>query len=230
MKSLVLSLLTPYNFFFMAPLKYFFLALFIFAPACLSAQKPFTEGTIIYRINMGPEDQNIKPGTYSIIIKGEMIRKEMKMANLDYTVIINCRNSKVYSLRSRNGKKYAIELKMDDLLREQEKFRGYTLLAIKNEIKKIAGYQASWSTVTYKDGSECTIAYSSEWKPAMPVTYERFPDACFLPLNFIYKNEAGNSVTFEAEKIDPGPIENAVFRIPPDYKIISNAEYMEMNR
>lgn len=214
----------------MHSLKNVFLVFFLFSQACLFAQKPFTEGAIIYKITMSPEEKDINPGSYSIIVKGDMIRKEMKLAGLDYTILINCSTNKVYSLRCRNGKNYAIELTMEEMAKEQEKFKGYTLTTAKNENKKIAGCQVSWGNVTYKDGSTAFVGYSKDWKPSRTITYERFPDANFLPLNFFYKNEAGITVTFVAQKVDPCPIENAVFRIPRDYKIISNTEYTEMSR
>ena len=37
------------------------------------------------------------------------------------------------------------------------------------------------------------------------------------------------TMTFEASKIEAQPVENAVFRIPADYKIISYNEYKEMS-
>jgi hypothetical protein len=214
----------------MAHIKFSFLVLFYCISFPASAQKPFTEGTITYHVKMEPNDQGLKPGTYIITTKGGMVRKEMKLPGLDYTIIINCRTNKVYSLQNRNGKKYAIELTMEDLVKDQEKFKGFILSSTNTDDNKIAGCQATWSDVTYKDGVSTLVAYSKDWKPAQSVTFERFPDAAFIPLDFLYTNEAGVSVRFEAEKIDPGPVENAVFRIPADYKIISNSEYREMNK
>ncbi len=202
--------------------------------SCLSihvaAQKPFSEGTIVYQVKMGPDDPEMKPGIYTITIKGDQIRKEMKLSSLDYTIIINCTTNKVLSLQNRNGKKYAIELTMEDLLKDQEKFKVYTITNVKNENKKIAGLSAYSGNIVYHDGSRTLITYSKDWKPLQPVTYERFPAADFLPLEFFYKDESGLSVRFEAIKIEPVPVDNAVFRVPADYKIISHSEYLQMTR
>jgi hypothetical protein len=38
------------------------------------------------------------------------------------------------------------------------------------------------------------------------------------------------TMVFEIEKLEQGPIENAVFRIPPDYRMISYDEYKELSK
>lgn len=194
------------------------------------AQKLFSEGTIVYMVKMGPDDPDIKPGTFTLTVKGEQIKKDMKLNGMDYVIIMNCRTKKVYSLQNRNGKKYAIELNMADMVKDQEKFMGFSLKYEKDDNKKIAGCAVSWGDVIYKDGTRTIVSYSKEWKPAQPITFERFPGANFLPLDFFYKDESGLSMRFEAEKVQPGPVENAEFRIPADYKIISNAEYKELSK
>ena len=62
------------------------------------------------------------------------------------------------------------------------------------------------------------------------ITYERFPNTKFLPLSFSYKDENGMTMLFDAEKVEAAPVENAVFRIPPDYKMISYKEYKELSQ
>lgn len=213
----------------MIRLRTYLLALLVFLPINGWAQKPFLEGTITYKVKLDTDD-DIKTGTYIITIKGGQIRKEMRLTGLDYVIIINCRTGKVYSLQNRSGKKYAIELTIEEMLAEQDKFRGYVLTDMHRDNTQIAGYAVSWGNVRYKDGATATVAYSRDWRPAEAVTFERFPAAGFMPLDFRYKNESGISVSFEALKIDAEPVENAVFRVPDDYKIISNAEYREMNR
>ena len=40
-----------------------------------------------------------------------------------------------------------------------------------------------------------------------------------------YKDEDGNSLKFELDKLNAVPVENSVFRIPADYKMVSYNEY-----
>jgi hypothetical protein len=194
------------------------------------AQKPFAEGTIYYKIKMIPDDPEFKPGIFVLTVKGDQVKKEMKLNGYEYIMILNCTSNKADSFQNRNGKKYAIELKMDDLEREQERFKDFVMKYERNENKKIAGCAVYSGDVVYKDGSRGIVSYSKEWKPRFANTFERFPGAEFLPLEFSYKDVSGLSMRFEAEKVEPGPVENAVFRIPPDYKIISYHEYKELSR
>jgi hypothetical protein len=210
---------------------HFFLFLLLL-PGISYAQKPFTEGTIIYKVKLKSADNTEISGVYTFIIKGNEIRKEIKLNNgYQDIVLLNCGNSKVYSLQNLNNKKCAIELNMAEMTKQQEKFIGFT---VKNEHnddnKNIAGYAVFKGKINYKDGSGSDIYYTKEWRPVQPITFERFPDAKFLPISFSYKDESGMVMEFEIEKIEPHPVENAVFRIPPDYKMISYAEYKQLSK
>src|SRR4051812_3107614 len=73
------------------------------------AQKPFTEGTVVYRVKLESADKKVLKGIYTFTIKGSQIRKELKLNNgYQDIVILNCDNNTVYSIQNRNDKKYAI--------------------------------------------------------------------------------------------------------------------------
>ncbi len=206
------------------------LVLLVCVTTGLLAQKPFTEGVIVYQVKMGPDNPEISPGTFTVTVKGGQIKKEMKLNGQESIIIINCLTNKVYSLQNRNNKKYAIELSMDDMVKEQVRFKGFTIKNEYNDNKKIAGFAVSMGNAAYRDGTTTLVSYTKEWKPAQTITFDRFPGALFLPLEFLYKNESGLTMKFLAEKVEPGPVENAIFRIPADYKLISYSEYKELTK
>ena len=209
------------------------ISLFVFLVClCTSllAQKPFTEGRIVYQVKMGPDDPEITPGTFTITVKGEHVKKEMHLNGQEHIIIINCLTNKVYSLQNRNNKKYAIELSMDDVMKDQEQFKGFSIKKEYSSSNKIAGFVVSIGNAVYKDGTSTLVSFSKEWKPVQPIIFDRFPGATFMPLEFLYKDESGLSMKFVAEKVETGPVENALFRIPADYQIISYAEYKELTR
>ena len=206
----------------------FFLFLTAVIPA--PAQKPFNEGTIVYKVSLSSADNKSFYGTYTFFIKANQVKKEIKLNNgYQDVVLLNCGTNKIYSLQNRNGKKYAIELNMPEMLKKQEKFNGFTVSNEINENKKIAGYPVYKANINYSDGTASPVYYTKEWNPAQTATFERFPNAKFFPLLFSYTNDDGMIMIFEAEKMEPGPIENAVFRIPPDYKMISYTEYKQLS-
>jgi hypothetical protein len=206
-------------------------SLFLILGVRAYSQKPFAEGIIHYKVTLGTEDHQVINGTYTFIIKGSHIRKEIKLDNgYEDVLLIDCGSNKVYSLQVGNGKKYAVELSMSELMKNQDRYKGFVLENEHAGQRSIAGCSVFKGNIKYKDGSNYEIYYTREWEPSEPVTFERFPGPGFFPLYFSYKNENNLSMEFEAENITPGPIENAMFRIPPDYKMISNAEYKELNR
>ncbi len=212
------------------PKCYIFLILFLISAITCLAQKPFTEGTVIYNVTLASPSKQTFSGTYTFFIKGNQIRKEIKLNNgYQDVVLLNCGTNKVYSLQNKNGKKYAIELSMQELQQRQAKFDGFKMANETNDTKKIAGYSVYKANVNYTDGSTPVVYYTKDWQPTQPITFERFPNAKFLPVRFSYTDEHGMAMTFEAQVIDLEPIENSRFRIPADYKMISYKEYKELS-
>ncbi len=169
-----------------------FLFLFLLAGIRTVAQKPFMEGVIVYNVTLESADHQEFKGVYTFIIKGSEIKKELKLNNgYQDIVLLDCGKGTVYSLQSKYGKKYAIQLSMGDLAKEQEKFAGYTVNDEQANSRSIAGFAASKGNVNYKNGSVAEIYYTKEWSPVQSITYERFPGSKFLPLSFSYTDDQG---------------------------------------
>jgi hypothetical protein len=208
-----------------------FLLMLVFTGVCAYAQKAFMEGVIIYNVTLESADHQVFKGVYTFTIKGPEIKKELKLNNgYQDIVILNCSTGTVYSLQSKYGRKYVIQLDMNDLTRQQEKYAGFSLENEMENSRKIAGFAAYKGNISYKDGSNAEIYYTKEWNPSQSITFERFPSPKFLPLNFKYTDEHGMTMRFDAEKIEAGPVENSAFRIPRDYKMISYKEYKELSQ
>jgi len=208
---------------------YIFLFLCILAVHA-AAQKPFTEGTIVYKVKLISADKKEFSGTYTFVIKGGEIKKELKLANgYEDVVLLNCDADKAYSLQNRNGRKFAIQLDMNEMRQKQQKFAGYSVTDEESD-NNAAGYAVYKGSVSYHDGTAVNVRYIKELRPLQGITFERFPDAKFLPASFSYEDENNMVMQFEVQKVEPGPVENAVFRIPADYKMISNSEYRQLSR
>jgi len=210
---------------------YGLLILFLFVSFSLRAQKTFSEGTIVYNVNIESSDNQVQStGQYTFIVKGRQIRKELKMNNGYSDVLIcNGNTNTAYSLQQKDDKKYAIQLDMDDIQNEQNQYLDYKITDDGNN-KKIAGYNAHKGRVEYKNGNSYTFYYCQELSPGNENMYDRFPGIKVMPLSFLYKDKNGMVMNFYAKKIEIEPIENSVFIIPTDYKIISHKEYLQMNK
>lgn len=214
--------------------KFVLLLMLLFGTATSAfSQQVFREGTVSYNVTIeGPADQfeGVKEykGTYIITIKGNMQRKELKLDNgfSDVTIVDGYKN-KVYSLRELGKKKYAIELDNKALKSKIDVWRGYTLNGdgTQQTIANIVGYKG---VITYPNGNTCDIYYSKEWQPGTDM-FEHFPDIQVLPLAYIINSTGGMNMHFKITSIDATPVEQSIFRVPRNYKIVSYEEYKQIN-
>ena len=149
-----------------------FLFLFLLIGIRAGAQKPFTEGVIIYNVTLESAEHKELKGVYIFTIKGGEIKKELKLNNgYQDIIILNCGTGTAYSLQSKYGRKYAIQLSMSDLIKKQEKFMGFTMNNEQANSRNIAGISAGKCNITYRDGSIIEVYYTKEWTPVQGITY-----------------------------------------------------------
>ncbi|HLO69895.1 MAG TPA: hypothetical protein VK167_03450 [Flavipsychrobacter sp.] len=209
---------------------YYFLILLILGSTNATAQRVFAEGTIKYDVSIDPpanqEGLVQYKGSYTIITKGPFVKETLTLENgYATTLLYNYRDSTVYSLKKLGNKNYAIQLDLKSMQNRRKKYEGYTLNPLKTT-KEIDGIVANEAIVTYKNGNTSTIAYNNSTAPGH-IVFDNYPGIQYLLLLFTNYNDDGTAIHFSAKKIDEEPVENAVFRIPSNYKIISNAEYLQ---
>jgi hypothetical protein len=211
--------------------SFLFAALLFCLPAIGFAQTYFVEGRAVYSIFVngpGAQDGADHYGTYTIIIKGSLVRKEITMNNGFQNILIYDRSANS-ALSIQADKQLAIQLDPNDLKQKLNEFEGFRLID-QDGTGSINGLPGNKARVVYKDGSSVDILYSRQWTLKEPWIFDRFPGITYFPLSFDYKNEEGIAMRFKAEKIEAGPVESALFRIPSEYKIISHAEYRKLNK
>ena len=189
------------------------------------AQSPFVEGKITYAVKLTTADQKEYEGTYKYTLKGGNLKKELSLAIYQETFLINTSAGTAYALKTSHGRKYAIQVDIEDLKKEQLRYDGFTFNTKGGKGKSIAGLNSKDGEIVYMDGSRVNILYSDQWYPNIPLTFERFPDVKILPLVFYYKDPNGVTMKFEAKEVSAVPVENSEFSIPTDYKVISSEEY-----
>ncbi len=202
--------------------------------APLRAQKSFIEGTIVYSVSIGPVAGDAgfteHAGTYTLTIKGASIRKELHMNSGYRNVIVeNSNTGSVFSLQSAAGQNYAIQLRPQDVEEKMQPYKGFTQKDEEGSMT-IAGEPSRKTSIRYKDGSSCSLYYTTAWTTEIATLFDRFPGIKFIPLSFEYRNDEGITMHFAAEKLEARPVESALFRVPPDYRIISNAAYKAMGK
>lgn len=196
----------------------------------VQAQQLFSEGVITYKVRLEPkegEGGKEHTGTYTLTIKGKQLKKELKMDNGFATTILHDENNHIaYILKLAGDKKYAVQLDNDQLKKSTANFEGLSLTRL-NEKEMVSGIEGRKGVVIYLDKSSTEIIYSDVWKPDRFV-YDRFPGIEVLPLAFTIATDEGVILHFRVKDIETTLVENSNFKIPEDYKIITNAEYRQL--
>src|SRR6516165_6143385 len=130
-----------------------FLLLVLVAGFQANAQKPFSEGIIVYDVKLQSQDLKTYTGVYSFTIKGGQIKKELRLTNgYEDVIVLNTGANQAFSLKKVNGEKYAIQLNMADITKNQAAFTGFSVKNEENSNTSIAGKPAYKAMVSYKDG------------------------------------------------------------------------------
>lgn len=197
-----------------------------------TAQKLFTEGVITYKIVMDPpanqEGLVQYSGTYIITLKGNKVKKELKLENgFQTTLVINYDAKTAFSLKHIAYKDVAIEMDMDKLMQRGKKYESFVLKPKDNATQNIASVKAEEGTIIYNDKSSVDIFFTKDWTLATTI-FERFPNIRELPVKFTNANEDGLTIHFSLQSIEARPVENASFTIPAHAKVISYKEYEQL--
>lgn len=218
---------------FIMPIRICAFLLLFFSSLHTFAQQQLVEGELVYSVSIrkgGANEPFTKAGTYSIFLKGSTVRKHMNLhTGYNNTIIINNSDGSVYSLKESAANKFAIQLSLQELQIREKPFQDFTLTNTDGHVT-IAGFKAQKGNVRYKDGSQFPIAYTPDFSISQPYVFNHLPGISVVPLFFEIANENGTTMRFEAEKVAARPVESSLFKIPAEYKIISNEEYRQISR
>jgi len=192
------------------------------------AQNNFVEGELVYAISIESANatQISSTGTLTLMLKGNSIVKILEL-NKGYknTIIYNGFKKSTHSLRSIGDKKVALLLEAEQIKKIQEKCSSLRIEDIQNEPRAILNFKTELGIIHCNNASPLTLYYTKDWQIKNANLFDEFPSFQYLPLLFDIKNEDGSKVHFELKKIEAKPMENSIFEIPKDYKVISSEEY-----
>jgi hypothetical protein len=201
------------------------------------AQKLVSEGTINYKVTISgkvptpanePAITESKSGTVSIKIKGDNIRQDIQLEDgYKHSQISNFTTGKEIILQSVNGLKYAIEINIKDKEKQNSQYYD-AAIALNKDIKSFAGYDAKSATATYKNGTTLALFVLQDYYLNYPQIFDRFPDLKGIPASYDLLMGNGFTTHFELTTLNEDPIQNALFRIPEGYRIISQKEYEKL--
>lgn len=201
------------------------------------AQKLVSEGTINYKVTISgkvptpanePAITESKSGTVSIKIKGDNIRQDVQLEDgYKHSQISNFTTGKEIILQSVNGLKYAIEINIKDKEKQNSQYYN-AAITLNKDMKSFAGYDSKSATATYKNGTTLALFILQDYYLNYPQIFDRFPDLKGIPASYDLLMGNGFTTHFELTTLNEDPIQNALFRIPEGYRIISQKEYEKL--
>ena len=208
--------------------------LFSFLAFQVSAQKTIREGKLIYAISY-PDmelDANMAamlPVESVVYFNEDFSRTETAMGmGMSSASIVNSKTGGVTTLMDMMGTKSAIVMTDEQVKDARKKSEASGLkVEITNETKEIAGYECKKAIlkdetsnisfeVYFTDKINSYAQMSSEWK-----------DLKGCPMEFTVE-QGGMKFQMVAKSVSAEPVAVDMFKIPSDYKIVTQEEMMKM--
>ena len=223
----------------MAIKKSIFVVLFTFSSLNLVAQEIFSEGSIIYNITITgkvpttanePALTETKSGTVSIYIKGDNVRQDIVLEDgYTHSQLTNYTTGKEIILTEINNLKYAIEIAIADKNARNTPIERQ-LITYNDSTEIIAGLTTKSATTQSKNGQKAWLLYIEKYQLIHPELFEQFPNLKGIPAKYDLLMANGFTTHFELSALNVMPVQNALFRIPEGYRIISQKEYEKLFR
>lgn len=202
--------------------------------SCVMAQTPKGndfKGTITYNItypdaNLDASQMSSMPQTMTLYLSGPKSKAQLKMGEMDQTLIMDAEAKTTVILVNINGQKAAIKPKKNDRPTAKD-----PIVESANETKEIAGYVAKKANIHYGDekskASPIQVYYSEELGTNKIFYDNEYRNLPGVPLEFRYKLQ-GMNMLLTATKIEKGRVSNREFEIPGDYKETTPEELRKM--
>lgn len=201
------------------------------------AQEIFSEGSIVYHITITgkvpsptnePTLTETKSGTMTLFVKGDNIRQDIVLEDgYTHSQITNYTTGKEIILKNINNLKYAIEISLPGKNKENTSSKNETITP-NNTSEKIAGLAVKSTSVQLKNGQKTTVFFTDKYQLLHPETFEQFSNLKGIPAKYDLLMANGFNTHFELSSLNLSPIQNALFRIPDGYRIISQKEYEKL--
>lgn len=196
------------------------------------AQKPFSEGVLLYEVYLVNADQapdgataHTRKGIYRLSIKKEKVKKDFILddGKNTRTSIADHQTGTRLVLREHQGVFYAIETGLESGGRG----RSSSLFTPSGNTKILNGYKVVLGKLKLAgSGTIEGYVYPDYYLP-YPAMLPRFDGMRGIPAEFTLTLNNGSRLHFELKALSEEPVLNATFSIPDSYRRISRDAYKE---
>ncbi len=197
------------------------------------AQETIEEGKITYEITY-PEmemDEQMKammPTESVVYIKGALSRTETAMGmGISSATIMNAKTNEVIALMDMMGTKTATVMQDEEAAKKRDKSGDDELtFTLVDETKMIAGVLCKKAIMKNSDGTEFEMYYTEtiDSKSQFSKQWRKFKG---FPMEYVVTS-AGFTMKMTAKTITKEKVADELFKIPADYKIMTQEEFTKM--
>lgn len=195
------------------------------------AQKKATEGTITYEIILDGEMEGMMaammPTEIVMKFKGTKSRTEIALAMMENIAISDQKNPNGgVVLIDAMGSKYA--MKVDPkMIEDQKKGMPNYEVTETTETKEIAGFMCKKAILKNKANNEESVIYYTNQLPYFENSLNaQFSSLKGMPMEFTSKI-SNVTMTLRAKTFDKAKLDDSLFSIPADYKVVTQEELMK---
>jgi len=213
--------------------NYIFALLLVCSANNVTAQQVISEGLITYEISypdmeMDKDMAAMMPTESLVYVKSYLSRTETKMGmGIVSATIMNAKTNEVIALMDMMGTKTATIMKEEGDDKNKEKSgEGEMKFELVNETKEIAGLLCKKAIMKNNDGTEFEMYYteSIDTKSQFSKQWKNFKG---FPMEYVISS-GGFNMKMTAKLISKIDVADELFKIPADYKIMTQEEFSKM--
>ena len=196
---------------------------------CVVAQKPFSEGKIVYAITypdmeMDNQMAAMMPTEQVVYVKGMMTRTDFSMGmGINSSSIMNGKTGDMIALTDMMGTKSAVKLSADEIKKATDKSKsGSPKVTLTSATKVIAGYSCKKAVVTLEKGGNLDIYYTDKINSKLAGMTD-YKEINGFPMEYAVE-QSGIKMKFSAKSVTPEKVADNKFSIPSDYKVMTQEE------
>jgi len=200
-----------------------------------SAQKPISEGTIVYdmEIQVGstlPQKGDALDGaSTTVYLKGSSSRTEMVSALGNETVIHDAKTGKAAILKSFSGQKLMITLTKEDWM-VKNKANSDIKFDLENETRTIAGFTCKKAVAKLADGRNFVVFYAPDLVPANREYDPTFTNLPGLAVEYVIETPK-MKFKYTLSKISFDPVLVSRFDFPKSgYRVMTYEENQQLKK
>jgi GLPGLI family protein len=205
---------------------------FVIGYSAKAQSKKAFEGTIVYSLNF--DDAGLDPASVAMLqgremvisIKGDKSRVDMDMGIMKTSTIADNKTGTAITLMDMMGQKMAIKMTKEEIEKQRAEIKAPTI-KYTDETKEIAGYKCKKAIAVTEEGDELTIYYTDEIPNGNSAANNQFVGLNGFPLEY-QTIQKGLKMLVTAKSVKPGKVEDSKFKVPNDYKEITQDQLKSM--